>query len=246
MSSKKLRIFAGPNGSGKSTIFRYIDEKIGCHYFVNADEIQKCLSNEGILNFDYFNLKIEKDAFIEALTSSSWAIHIGKISEIIQSIKIEKNKLYVSPECVDGYFSAFVADYIRVNMLNWVHRFTIETVLSDKRKLDYIELAKSKGYRIYLYFVSTKDVEINIKRVAQRVAQGGHDVPIDKIKKRYIRSLENLFDTIKLCDRAYLFDNSGETWDYLAEFDQGTLILHESSVPAWLNDYLLSKMEIVT
>lgn len=104
--------------------------------------------------------------------------------------------------------------------------------------------AKKLGYRIYLYFVSTKDVQINIKRVAQRVLQGGHDVPTEKIEKRYIKSLENLYDTIKLCDRAYLFDNSEEEWIYLAEFDQGKLILHEDNIPAWLNDNLLSKMII--
>ena len=130
-------------------------------------------------------------------------------------------------------------------MLNIVQQFTIETVLSDKRKLDYIRCAKNLGYRIYLYFISTKDVQINIKRVSQRVAQGGHDVPREKIEKRYAKSLENLYDTIKLCDRAYLFDNSGEMWVYLAEFDQDTLIIHESNIPAWLNDNLLLKMKSV-
>ena len=48
MASKRLRIFAGPNGSGKSTIFAYIDKKIGCPYFVNADEISKDLTQKGV------------------------------------------------------------------------------------------------------------------------------------------------------------------------------------------------------
>lgn len=65
-------------------------------------------------------------------------------------------------------------------MLNIVRQFTIETVMSDVRKMDYIRLAKQSGYRIYLYFVSTQDVEINIGRVAQRVQLGGHDVPREK------------------------------------------------------------------
>jgi len=41
-----------------------------------------------------------------------------------------------------------------------VEEFTMETVMSDARKLDYFKLAKSLGYRLYVYFVSTKDPEI--------------------------------------------------------------------------------------
>ncbi|MBO5835613.1 MAG: hypothetical protein J6R12_06195 [Bacteroidales bacterium] len=244
MVSKRLRIFAGPNGSGKSTIYKYINNTIGCPYFVNADEIQKSLLQKGVIDFDKYAITIERESFIDALQKSSWVEHIVNANDIINSLEIKDNRLSVSREYVDGYFAAFVADYIRNNMLNIVQQFTIETVLSDKRKLEYIKWAKTLGYRIYLYFVSTKDVQINIERVAQRVNQGGHDVPKEKIERRYIKSLENLYDTVKLCDRAYLFDNSGETWVYLAEFDQDTLVLHESNVPAWLNDNLLSKMQV--
>ena len=60
-------------------------------------------------------------------------------------ISVKNNILCVSGEFVDGYFSPFVADYIRNNMLNVVPQFTIETVLSDKRKLEYIECAKRLG-----------------------------------------------------------------------------------------------------
>lgn len=242
MSTKRLRIFAGPNGSGKSTIFSHIDRQIGCPYFVNADEIHRDLTQTGTLNFDKYAIAIYRDDFVEALQSSSWIAYMKHKDAILPSISVDDNTLCVSSQCVDAYFSAFVADYVRSNMLNIVHQFTIETVLSDARKLDYISLAKKLGYRIYLYFVSTKDVEINIRRVAQRVAQGGHDVPETKIRQRYERSLGLLLDTIKLCDRAYLFDNSSEEWVYLAEFDQDTLILHEDLIPAWLHDNLLAKM----
>lgn len=129
-------------------------------------------------------------------------------------------------------------------MLNVVHQFTIETVLSDVRKLDYIKSAKSLGYRIYLYFVATKDVEINIQRVRQRVKSGGHDVPEDKIRARYSRALENLFETLKLCDRAYLFDNSDEKWVLLAELDGDRLELKQDVIPNWLHTYVLSKISV--
>lgn len=183
---------------------------------------------------------LDKESFIHQLVTSSWAEKITKIEGIIDSIDVQKNRLIVPTEYVDGYFSAFVADFIRNGMLNVVHQFTIETVLSDRRKLEYIKSAKNLGYRIYLYFVSTKDVEINIKRVSQRVSLGGHNVPEDKIRSRYQKSLEILFDTLKLCDRAYLFDNSEEKWVWLAELDQDEFIIRTDTIPAWLNDHVLA------
>ena len=68
--------------------------------------------------------------------------------------------------------------------------------------------AKSFGFRTYLYYVATEDPEINISRVALRVAQGGHDVPKAKIISRYHRSLGLVRDAIRHTDRAYFFDTS--------------------------------------
>lgn len=242
MSKKRLRIFAGPNGSGKSTIFKHVDGLIGCSSFVNADEIQKSLSEKGVLNFDKYTILVDRESFVDDFLRSSWSKKITYAEEICKSIRLENNKLYVDTQWVDGYFAAYVADFIRNNMLNIVEQFTIETVLSDSRKLDYIKFAKQLGYRIYLYFVATKDVEINVQRVKQRVQAGGHDVPEIKIRTRYYKALDNLFETLKLCDRAYLFDNSDENWTLLAELDGEKLELKQEVIPDWLNTYVLSKV----
>ena len=53
-----------------------------------------------------------------------------------------------------------------------------ETVLSADDKIDFILKAKEKGYFIRLFFVSTESPTINASRIAQRVMEGGHDVPI--------------------------------------------------------------------
>lgn len=242
MSKKRLRIFAGPNGSGKSTIFQCVNKVIGCRCFVNADEIQNSLFEKGYLSFDKYTIIIDKETLIEEFLRSSWSNIITNTAEICATIRVDANRLYVDSRLVDGYFAAFIADFVRNSMLNVVEQFTIETVLSDARKLDYIRLAKQLGYRIYLYFVSTKDVEINIKRVVQRVKSGGHDVPEEKIRKRYDKALDNLFETLKLCDRAYLFDNSDEEWVLLAELDGNKLELKQDIIPDWLNTYVLSKL----
>ena len=207
MSKKRLRIFAGPNGSGKSTIFSAVDKKVGCKYFVNADEIYKSLSETGCLSFDYYTILPQEDSLKEAFRTSGF---------------YDKSR---SGEDI-------------------VRQFTIETVMSDVRKMDYIRLAKQSGYRIYLYFVSTQDVEINIGRVAQRVQLGGHDVPREKIIRRYTKSLENVYDCLKLCDRAYFFDNSAAQWRMLAEYDaeSGSLSVLKESVPEWFDEYVLRKL----
>ena len=68
--------------------------------------------------------------------------------------------------------------------------------------------ARSLGFRIELFYVGTSRVEINIERVRQRVSRGGHDVPEEDIRRRYVRSLANLPAAIGLVDEAIILDNS--------------------------------------
>jgi predicted ABC-type ATPase len=75
-----------------------------------------------------------------------------------------------------------------------------------------------------------------------RTQSGGHSVPTDKIIERYYRSLDYLFDAIQLSDRAYLFDNSGQSRTWIAEVTAGTDIdLKTEYVPGWFIHYVLTK-----
>ena len=196
------------------------------------------------MSFDYYTILSQEDSLKEAFRASGFYDKLRSGKDIVSRLTVENNVLHVPRESVDSYFAAFIADFLRFNMLNIVRQFTIETVMSDVRKMDYIRLAKQSGYRIYLYFVSTQDVEINIGRVAQRVQLGGHDVPREKIIRRYTKSLENVYDCLKLCDRAYFFDNSAAQWRMLAEYDaeSGSLSVLEESVPEWFDEYVLRKL----
>ena len=60
-----------------------------------------------------------------------------------------------------------------------------ETVLSRRDKVDYIRRAKEAGFFVRIFFVCTESPTINAMRIAKRVMQGGHDVPITKIISRY-------------------------------------------------------------
>jgi predicted ABC-type ATPase len=85
-----------------------------------------------------------------------------------------------------------------------------ETVLSMPDKVEFICRARAKGFFVRLFFVGTDDPSINAKRVAMRVMQGGHDVPISKIIKRHSRSLASCALAARVSDRAYVYDNSVE------------------------------------
>lgn len=85
-----------------------------------------------------------------------------------------------------------------------------ETVMSAADKVDYILRAKGAGFFIRLFFVSTESPTINAKRVAQRVLDGGHDVPIPKIISRYDKSIANCKILSAIVDRLYVYDNSIE------------------------------------
>ena len=85
-----------------------------------------------------------------------------------------------------------------------------ETVLSATDKLDYIKRAKEAGYFIRLFYVGTDHPSINASRIAHRVMEGGHDVPISKIISRFTKSIANCSIVASYVDRLYVYDNSVE------------------------------------
>lgn len=86
--------------------------------------------------------------------------------------------------------------------------FAFETVLSTRRNLDLLIKAKSEGYFIRCFYFVTVDSSINFQRVENRVAEGGHDVPKDKIESRYNKALGLIPELIKVCDSINIWDNS--------------------------------------
>lgn len=119
--------------------------------------------------------------------------------------------------------------------------------MSHPSKVAILIQAQAAGFRTYLYFVATDDPAINISRVRNRVALKGHDVPEDKMVTRYHRSLDLLVDAIWHTNRAYIFDNSGDSKDgnqtWLAEITEGRqLELKTDQIPAWFKRSVLDKI----
>ena len=111
-----------------------------------------------------------------------------------------------------------------------------ETVLSADDKLDYIRRAKDAGFFIRIFFVSTNHPTINAARIAHRVMEGGHDVPISKIISRYFKSILNCRPISRLADRTYIYDNSvdGQEAQLLFRFVDGKLFKqYVDEIPEW-------------
>jgi predicted ABC-type ATPase len=113
--------------------------------------------------------------------------------------------------------------------------------MSHESKIHEIKNAKDIGYKTYLYFICIDDPEINISRVQNRVEKGGHPVENKKIEERYYRTLQNLIHAIELCDKSYLFDNSGEKLTLIAKISESKLelIVDPEKLPNWFIEYVL-------
>lgn len=132
------------------------------------------------------------------------------------------------------------ATEIREQCLSQGKNLAFETVLSAPDKIDFIRRAKLSGYFVRFFFVGTDDPSINAKRVAIRVMQGGHDVPIVKIISRYAKSLANCSLTAKMVDRAYLYDNSIEDQQarLLFRVANGVLVKTYGEINSWAQEIL--------
>ena len=111
-----------------------------------------------------------------------------------------------------------------------------ETVLSSEGKVDFISRAQQAGYFIRLFFVATRHPSINASRIAQRVIEGGHDVPITKVISRYYKSIINCKRCASLANRVYIYDNSIDDADarLLFRLSDGRLIKqYTEDIPAW-------------
>ena len=114
--------------------------------------------------------------------------------------------------------------------------FVFETVMSAEDKIDFIIRAKEAGFFVRLFFISTSHPSINAARIAGRVMEGGHDVPIPKIVSRYYKSIENCKTIAPVVDRLYVYDNSVNGQDAKIQFrlTNGMLAkMYVSEAPEW-------------
>jgi predicted ABC-type ATPase len=242
LDNNQNTLIVGNNGSGKSTIHRELKpEWLGS--FVNADEIEKELNHSnGQLNLAPLGLTERPEEVLrglqEHIKSSQVAVKLGLQSLIGKMSLTEAMALTLTlSQPVDSYLASVLADAIRRELLEQGKTFTFETVMSSRDKVDFMKKARERGYRVYLYFVATDDPEINIDRVRRRVLQGGHEVAVEKVRKRYRESIDLMTEACYTAHRAYVFDNSGTKHKLLAEVEelgnQVSITLRTSQLNPW-------------
>lgn len=108
--------------------------------------------------------------------------------------------------------------------------FAFETTLATKSYKQKIEWAQANGYEVTLLFFWLDSPNIAKKRVAQRVAEGGHNIPLETIERRYYNGIANLFTIyIDMVDICYIFDNSeGERTPIAKKYKGGKEIIYNA------------------
>ena len=104
--------------------------------------------------------------------------------------------------------------------------FGFETTLSGKTYLSLFERLRTQGYRIHLFYLWLPNVNTALQRIRYRVQQGGHSVPESDVRRRFKRSLVNLFGAYhSLLDSWFLLDNSDERPHLIALEKDGVKIV---------------------
>jgi predicted ABC-type ATPase len=129
---------------------------------------------------------------------------------------------FVNADLIAAGIAPFAPESVAVRaarlMLEEIHRhaaqgvsFAFETTLSGGGYARMIPQWRQSGYRVELFFLSLPSVSAAIERVAERVRQGGHDIPEPTIRRRFDSGLANLRELYApLVDSWMLFDNVGD------------------------------------
>ena len=214
----RLRMLAGPNGSGKSTLAAQLssDYAVNLYRFLNADLLfaEVVQSHRTACPFSIDNAEL-----MQFVARSTYPREYKRPFESGEIYIDGEDYLHFSVNGINSYSVAIVADFFKEQYLKHRISFSFETVFSHPAKIDILRRAQAAGFKTYMYFVATENPVINVNRIKERVALGGHDVPEEKTRSRYLRCMEQVRYALPYLNRAYFFDNSTEQSIYLAEYE---------------------------
>ena len=234
-------MLAGPNGSGKSTLAAQLssDYAVNLYRFVNADLLfaEVVQSHRTACPFSIDNAEL-----VEFVAQSTYPREYKRPFESGEIYIDEEDYLHFSANGINSYSVAIVADFFKEQYLKHRISFSFETVFSHPAKIDILKRAQAAGFKTYMYFVATENPVINVNRIKERVALGGHDVPEEKTRSRYLRCMEQVRYALPYLNRAYFFDNSTQQSLYLAEYESEVgFTLHSELLPSWFRRFVLGE-----
>lgn len=151
-----------------------------------------------------------------------------------------------STDMAAAYKAAEIASTRRGNMLAAGQSFATETVFSHPSKLDLIHEAKASGFRVMVFHVSVETPDLSVARVEERTIEGGHPVPEEKIRNRYVRNGPLIRKAVILSDVGHVFDNSrlNQPPRRIITFKDGTLSFVLPDLPKWALDIYAGDLTI--
>ena len=111
--------------------------------------------------------------------------------------------------------------------------FAIETTLATRSYVDLVHRAQALGYKVHLIFFFLENEEQAIARVAQRVSNGGHNIPEEDIRRRFKRGIFNLINLyMPICDSVLVYNNAHGNAKMVAEQakSKGQLQIYEQEM----------------
>jgi predicted ABC-type ATPase len=109
--------------------------------------------------------------------------------------------------------------------------FAWETTLSGRTTKGWVEKARAAGYFIKLMFIWIQSLEASIDRIRRRVREGGHDVAVPDVRRRFLKTFRNFFnDFCPLADAWKLFDNSKDSLRLIAVQKNGRTVVRDHSL----------------
>ena len=119
--------------------------------------------------------------------------------------------------------------------------FGFETNLADNETWRFLESVQFLDYRIVINFFSVDSVEICIKRIDNRVVEGGHFVRSDIVRGRYESGLKLLYHYYNMPDQLLFTDATKRKPTTFLVLEKGEIIVNKENLPNWIKSFLTHK-----
>lgn len=108
-------------------------------------------------------------------------------------------------------------------------------MFSHPSKLELIEEARALGFRIILFHINVDQADLSVARVKERVKEGGHDVPEEKVRARFLRNAQLIRKAVLMADHAFIYDNSelNAPPKRIMIFKNGRVLSGSAAQPDW-------------
>ena len=109
--------------------------------------------------------------------------------------------------------------------------FAFETTLSGRTYLRLLHRVKKTGFRLHMFYLWIPNPDLGLLRIRDRVESGGHNVPERDVRRRFGRTLANLFTLYRpLLDTLHFFDNSSDTPRLIFKDERGQTTTHDAAL----------------